>query len=100
MNRCTGAQLTISKRLCRAPERALTASAVRRRYSAFVAADLRAMDAKDHGEQSSDTNGICRLEWIALAIDAARRHKEHEHRDADSEPRRATTPFEIVSTRR
>lgn len=36
------------------------------------------MDAKDHGEQAADNNNICRLEWIAWAIDAARRHKEAE----------------------
>jgi hypothetical protein len=37
------------------------------------------MDAKDHGEHASDKNNICRLEWIAWAIEAARRHKEGEH---------------------
>ena len=36
------------------------------------------MDAKDHCEQSGTENGICRLEWIAWAIEAARRHKEGE----------------------
>jgi len=36
------------------------------------------MDAKDHRDQSATENGICRLEWIAWAIDAARRHKEGE----------------------
>jgi hypothetical protein len=36
------------------------------------------MDAKDHGEQSVDKNNICRLEWIAWAMEAARRHKETE----------------------
>jgi hypothetical protein len=34
------------------------------------------MDAKDHGEQSANENNICRLEWIAWAMEAARRHKE------------------------
>jgi hypothetical protein len=53
------------------------------------------MDAKDHDEQT-DTNGICRLEWIAWAIDAARRHKEEEQRDGTA-PRRVTAPFEIDS---
>ena len=38
------------------------------------------MDAKDQGQQPADTNGICRLEWIAWAIEAARRHKEDEQR--------------------
>lgn len=37
------------------------------------------MDAKDHREQQEAENGICRLEWIAWAIEAARRHKEDEH---------------------
>jgi hypothetical protein len=36
------------------------------------------MDAKDHGEQSVDKNNICRLEWIAWAMEAARRHKQTE----------------------
>jgi hypothetical protein len=38
------------------------------------------MDARDQGQQAAETNGICRLEWIALAIEAARRHKEVEQR--------------------
>jgi hypothetical protein len=37
------------------------------------------MDAKEYGEQPGTRNGICRLEWIAWAIEAARRHKENEH---------------------
>ena len=37
------------------------------------------MDAKDHGELSSTKNSICSLEWIAWAMEAARRHKEAEH---------------------
>jgi len=37
------------------------------------------MDAKDHGERSSAKNSICSLEWIAWAMEAARRHKEAEH---------------------
>ena len=47
------------------------------------------MDAKDHGERTSDDqNRICRLEWIALAMEAARRHKEAEHLGAprDEDP--------------
>jgi hypothetical protein len=48
------------------------------------------MDAKDHREQPSPNN-ICRLEWIAWAIDAARRHKEDEHRRV--EPVRSGSPF-------
>ncbi len=41
----------------------------------------RAMDAKDRGELAENKNELCRLEWIAWAIDAARRHKEVEHQD-------------------
>jgi hypothetical protein len=37
------------------------------------------MDAKDHTERELHENTICRLEWIAWAMDAARRHKEAEH---------------------
>ena len=36
------------------------------------------MEAKDRNEADSNENGICRLEWIAWAMEAARRHKE-EH---------------------
>lgn len=43
------------------------------------------MDAKDHREPVADKSNICRLEWIAWAIDAARRHKEDEQR-ATGEP--------------
>jgi hypothetical protein len=50
------------------------------------------MDAKDHREQPSPPNDICRLEWIAWAIEAARRHKENEHRRFD--PTRRSNPFE------
>jgi hypothetical protein len=46
------------------------------------------MDAKDHGEQAHDKNNICRLEWIAAAIDAARRHKKDEQREPPPRPRR------------
>jgi len=46
------------------------------------------MDAKDHGEHSHYKNSICSLEWIAWAIDAARRHKKDEHRDPPVRPRR------------
>lgn len=40
------------------------------------------MEANDHSEHSADKSNICRLEWIAWAIDAARRHKEDEQRGA------------------
>jgi len=36
------------------------------------------MDAKDYGEQTATKSNICSLEWIAWAIEAARRHKEDE----------------------
>ena len=45
------------------------------------------MEAKDHGEHSPDKNSICSLEWIALAIEAARRHKEDEQRETAPPPR-------------
>jgi hypothetical protein len=48
------------------------------------------MDAKDHSEHAHDKNNICRLEWIAAAIDAARRHKEDEQREPPARPRRMT----------
>jgi hypothetical protein len=47
------------------------------------------MDAKDHSE-FSDKNNICRLEWIAAAIEAARRHKQDGQRDPPARPRRMT----------
>jgi hypothetical protein len=53
------------------------------------------MDARDHGEHAADTNGICRLEWIAWAIDAARRHKEDEQRIPQTVPRRTLVPVHI-----
>jgi hypothetical protein len=53
------------------------------------------MDARDHGEHAASTNGtvaslspFCRLEWIALAIDAAHRHKEDQQRIPPAIPRR------------
>ncbi len=36
------------------------------------------MDAKDHGEHTANRTNICSLEWLAWAIDAARRHKDDE----------------------
>jgi hypothetical protein len=36
------------------------------------------MEAKDRSESETNKNSICRLEWIAWAMDAARRHKEAE----------------------
>ncbi len=37
------------------------------------------MEAKDRTERELEKNTICRLEWIAWAMEAARRHKEAEH---------------------
>jgi hypothetical protein len=36
------------------------------------------MDSKAQDERERSKNNICSLEWIALAMDAARRHKEAE----------------------
>jgi hypothetical protein len=36
------------------------------------------MDGKDRVEQAPSKNSICSLEWIAWAMEAARRHKEAE----------------------
>jgi hypothetical protein len=47
------------------------------------------MDAKDHTERELDENSICRLEWIAWAMEAARRHKEAEHVGAAQHDERA-----------
>jgi hypothetical protein len=58
------------------------------------------MDAKDHGEHLHDKNSLCRLEWIAWAIDAARRHKKDEQREPPASPRRALTIVRIDSGRR
>jgi hypothetical protein len=49
------------------------------------------MDAKDPAERASDTNTICRLEWIAWAMEAARRHKEAEHVAPDAQQRDRTS---------
>ncbi|MBN1239602.1 MAG: hypothetical protein JXB36_13945 [Gammaproteobacteria bacterium] len=37
------------------------------------------MDARDNGNNNPFANGICSLEWIACAMDAARRHNERRH---------------------
>lgn len=37
------------------------------------------MDGKDRVERAPGKNNICSLEWIAWAMEAARRHKEAEH---------------------
>ena len=36
------------------------------------------MDGKDRVERAPSKNDICSLEWIAWAMEAARRHKEAE----------------------
>jgi hypothetical protein len=58
------------------------------------------MDAKDHGEHSHDKNSICSLEWIAWAIDAARRYKQDEQRYPPVRPRPMLTLVKIDCTRR
>jgi hypothetical protein len=58
------------------------------------------MDAKDHGGHLHYKNSICSLEWIAWAIDAARRHKQDEHRGPPVRPRPALTLVKIDCTRR
>jgi hypothetical protein len=58
------------------------------------------MDAKDHGEHLHYKTSICSLEWIAWAIDAARRHKQGEHRGPPVRPRPVLTLVKIDCTRR
>jgi hypothetical protein len=58
------------------------------------------MDAKDHSEHLLYKNSICSLEWIAWAIDAARRYKKDEQRDPPARPRRGLTLVKIDCTRR
>lgn len=36
------------------------------------------MDAKDNGRSNPFTDTVCSLEWIASAMDAARRHTEQK----------------------
>jgi hypothetical protein len=42
------------------------------------------MDGKDRVEQAPSKNNICSLEWIAWAMEAARRHKDAEQLGAPS----------------
>jgi hypothetical protein len=58
------------------------------------------MDAKDHSGHSHDKNSICSLEWIAWAIDAARRHKKDENRYPAARPRPVLTLVKIDCMRR
>ena len=47
------------------------------------------MDARDNGNSNPFANSICSLEWIACAMDAARRHNEkklHSRRDGEDSP--------------
>lgn len=39
------------------------------------------MDSTDQDEREHSKNTICRLEWIAWAMEAARRYKEGEQPD-------------------
>jgi len=58
------------------------------------------MDGKDHGGHSHYKNSICSLEWIAWAIDAARRHKKDEQRVPPVRPRPLLTLVKIDCARR
>jgi hypothetical protein len=44
------------------------------------------MDSREQAERESPSNSICRLEWIALAMEAARRYKEREHAQCGTDP--------------
>ena len=57
------------------------------------------MDAKDHGEHTAESNGICSLEWIAWAIEAARRHKEEEQRQPTMRPLLRPIPLRLAAGR-
>jgi len=39
------------------------------------------MDAKDNGSCNPFSDQLCSLEWIACAMDAARRHNERKRGD-------------------
>jgi hypothetical protein len=69
----------------RASEIPLTALRAGANYSAVnFERDLQAVDAIDHGVVIPfPIKKLCRLEWIVLAMDAARRHNE----TCESEPR-------------
>lgn len=43
----------------------------------------------DHGDREFPQSSICRLEWIALAMDAARRYKETEPQHREPRDNRA-----------
>lgn len=45
---------------------------------------MKDIDARD---SDSTKSTICRLEWIAMAMDAARRYKESEHSPQDDDAR-------------
>ena len=44
--------------------------------------------------RDSAKNTICRLEWIAMAMDAARRYKESEHVLHDDDEARSERRFD------
>jgi hypothetical protein len=52
------------------------------------------MEAKDRAECAPDNNSICRLEWIAWAMEAARRHKDTEQRSSGSRLSEKTIPLD------
>lgn len=43
------------------------------------------MDSTDYDDREPADHPICRLEWIVLAMDAARRYKEAERRRSRDE---------------
>jgi hypothetical protein len=45
------------------------------------------MKETDARNRDSSKSTICRLEWIAMAMDAARRYKESEHAPQDADAR-------------
>jgi hypothetical protein len=51
------------------------------------------MDARDNGGNNPFRNPLCSLEWIACAMDAARRYKQQ-----DVDPQRHDDPPEDAQT--
>lgn len=53
------------------------------------------MDAKDNGTSNPFTDTLCSLEWIASAMNAARRYKEQA---GDTETSADASPFHVVGS--
>lgn len=53
---------------------------------------LNAMDAEDNGNNNPFDNRLRSLEWIACAMNAARRHKEQELGRQNSDEHSDTSP--------